>query len=83
MLRLPALAVLAMALALPPDGEIVALDVSEEYTEVARRYWREAGVAERIDLRLAPASQSLEALIADGQTGTFDAVFTVTDDAKA
>lgn len=66
---------LAMALALPPDGEIVALDVSEEYTEVARRYWREAGVAERIDLRLAPASQSLEALIADGQTGTFDAVF--------
>lgn len=66
---------LAMALALPPDGGIVALDVSEDYTAVARRYWQQAGVADRIDLRLAPAAESLDALMAEGMAGTFDAAF--------
>src|ERR1700753_1610254 len=46
---------LAGALALPPDGRIVALDISREFTDIARGYWREAGVEDRIDLRLGPA----------------------------
>lgn len=66
---------LAMALALPPDGRLVACDVSEEFTAVARRYWREAGVAERIDLRLAPAVETLDRLIAAGESGRFDLAF--------
>ena len=63
---------LAVALALPPDGRIVACDVSPEYTAVARRYWEEAGGAARIDLRLAPALETLDALLADGGEGTYD-----------
>jgi len=63
---------LAVALALPPDGRIVACDVSPEYTAVARRYWDEAGVADRIDLRLAPALETLDALLAEGGEGTYD-----------
>lgn len=66
---------LAMALALPADGRIVALDVSEEYTAMARRYWDEAGVADKVELRLAPALDSLDALLADGMAGRFDAAF--------
>ncbi len=50
-----------VALALPPEGTIVACDVSEEWTAVGRRYWREAGVADKIDLRLAPALETLDA----------------------
>src|SRR5580658_194465 len=50
---------LAMALALPPDGHIVACDISDEYTQVARRYFAEAGVAGKIDLRIAPAKETL------------------------
>lgn len=65
---------LAMALALPADGRIVACDVSEEYTAVARRYWQAAGVAEKIDLRIAPALQTLEELRAQ-QTEPFDIAF--------
>ena len=61
-----------MALALPPEGRIVACDVSEEYTAVARRYWHEAGVEDKIDLRLAPALETLDALLADDHAGTFD-----------
>jgi len=64
-----------MALALPKDGRIVALDISEEWTAMARRYWREAGVADKIELRLAPAIDSMDALIKDGQEGSFDLVF--------
>ena len=63
---------LSVALALPPEGRIVACDVSEEYTAVARRYWHEAGVEDKIDLRLAPALETLDALLADGHAGTFD-----------
>lgn len=66
---------LAVALALPADGRIVACDVSDTWTKVARRYWVEAGVAEKIDLRLAPALQTLDALIAGGATGGFDFSF--------
>jgi predicted O-methyltransferase YrrM len=63
---------LGVALALPDDGNILACDVSEEYTAVARRYWQRAGVAHKIDLRLAPASQTLDTLLANGQAGRFD-----------
>jgi len=60
---------------LPDDGQIIACDVSEEWTSIARRYWAEAGLAHKIDLRLAPAAQTLEALIAEGHAGTFDFAF--------
>jgi predicted O-methyltransferase YrrM len=66
---------LAVALAIPSDGQIVACDVSEEYTNVARRYWKEAGVEHKIDLRLAPALETLRGLIAQGQHGRFDFAF--------
>src|SRR5918994_5363217 len=53
---------LAVALALPEDGRIVACDVSEEWTSIARRFWREAGVERKIELKLQPATRTLEAL---------------------
>ncbi|HVS63552.1 MAG TPA: class I SAM-dependent methyltransferase [Thermoanaerobaculia bacterium] len=65
---------LRMALALPEDGVVVACDVSEEWTTIARRYWREAGVAAKIDLRLAPALETLEALSAEASP-SFDLAF--------
>jgi predicted O-methyltransferase YrrM len=65
----------AMALALPADGQIVCCDVSKEWTDVARRAWTDAGVADRVDLRLAPALETLEQLLADGQAGSFDLAF--------
>ena len=65
---------LRMALALPEDGKIVACDVSEEWTAIARRYWREAGVAAKIDLRLAPALETLEGLRRAG-AAPFDLAF--------
>jgi caffeoyl-CoA O-methyltransferase len=66
---------LCTALALPPNGRIVACDVSDEWTSVARRYWAEAGVTDKITLRLAPAVETLDALLREGQAGTFDFVF--------
>lgn len=66
---------LRIALALPPGGSLIACDVSEEYTAVARRYWREAGVEDKIDLRLAPALDTLAELIDAGQAGSFDFAF--------
>ena len=66
---------LSVALALPPDGKIIACDVSEEYTAIARRYWQKAGVADKIDLRIAPALETLDRLLADGQAQTFDFAF--------
>ncbi|HET6896006.1 MAG TPA: class I SAM-dependent methyltransferase [Candidatus Baltobacteraceae bacterium] len=63
---------LGVALALPDDGKIIACDVSEEYTAIARRYWERAGVAGKIDLYLAPATQTLDELIAAGEEGRFD-----------
>jgi predicted O-methyltransferase YrrM len=66
---------LAVALALPADGQIVACDVSVEWTSMARRYWGEAGVLERVDLRIAPALATLDQLIASGKSGFFDLAF--------
>jgi O-methyltransferase len=66
---------LAMALALPEDGRIVACDVSEAWTDVARRYWEEAGVGHKIDLRLAPAAETLRSLLDQGQGGSYDFAF--------
>ncbi len=66
---------LAMALALPADGRLVACDVSEEWTATARRYWKEAGVDARIELRLAPALQTLRELLEAGSAGSFDLIF--------
>ncbi len=66
---------LSVALALPEDGKIIAADVSEEFTAVARRYWQKAGVADKIDLRLAPALETLDNLLASGQAETFDFAF--------
>jgi predicted O-methyltransferase YrrM len=66
---------LVVAKAMGPAGRVVALDISEEWTAVARRHWREAGVAEQIDLRLGPAADSLRAMVAAGEGGTFDFAF--------
>jgi caffeoyl-CoA O-methyltransferase len=66
---------LAVALALPADGHIVACDVSERWTNVARRFWDKAGVAHKIDLRLAPANETLDALLAEGGAGSYDFAF--------
>lgn len=66
---------LAVALALPDDGRLIACDVSEEWTSIGRRYWEEAGVAHKIELRLAPAVETLDGLLEEGRTGTFDFVF--------
>jgi predicted O-methyltransferase YrrM len=66
---------LVTALALPDDGRIVACDISEEWTGIARRHWQQAGVAHRIDLRLAPAADTLDALLAAGNEGSYDFAF--------
>ncbi len=66
---------LVVALALPQDGRLIACDVSEDYTSVARRYWAEAGVAHKIDLRIAPAVETLDRLLEGGQAGSFDFAF--------
>lgn len=66
---------LRVALALPPEGKLVACDVSEEYTAIARRYWEKAGVAAKIDLRIAPAAETLNELIQAGETNSFDFAF--------
>ncbi len=66
---------LVMTLALPPDGHLVACDVSEDFTNIARRYWSEAGVNDRIALYIGPASETLSTLIESGKENTFDAAF--------
>lgn len=66
---------LAVALALPPDGRILACDVSEEWTAIARRFWREAGVEHKIELKLQPAARTLEQLLAAGEAGRYDFAF--------
>ena len=66
---------LAVARALPADGKLICCDVSEEWTQMAQRYWRAAGVAERIDLRLGPAAETLAGLRAAGEDGRFDFAF--------
>lgn len=66
---------LAVALALPDEGRIIACDVSEEYTAIARRYWHEAGVERKIELRLAPATETLDKLLNHGEAGRYDFAF--------
>ena len=70
---------LAMALALPPDGHLITLDVNEDTTAIARRYWDQAGVGRRIELRLGLALESLDQLSAEGADGSFDLVFVDAD----
>jgi predicted O-methyltransferase YrrM len=66
---------LVVALNLPNDGRIVACDVSDEFTSIARKYWREAEVNDKIDLHIAPALETLDRLLAHGEAGTFDFAF--------
>jgi predicted O-methyltransferase YrrM len=69
----------AVALALPDDGLLVCCDTSEEWTSLARKYWDEAGVAGRIDLRIGPAQDTLDRLLADGEEATYDFAFVDAD----
>ncbi|MTI11905.1 class I SAM-dependent methyltransferase [Sansalvadorimonas verongulae] len=73
---------LAVAQALPEDGELIACDISEEFTNIARRYWQKAGVDKKINLHLAPALDTLEQLLADNQHETFDFAFIDADKAN-
>src|SRR6476619_2754549 len=73
---------LAVALALPGDGRLVACDVSEEWTAIARRHWEKAGVAGRIELKLAPAQHTLDELIEAGEAGRFDFAFIDADKSR-
>jgi len=66
---------LCTALALPPDGKVIACDVNEEWIALARHYWQRAGVLEKIDVRLAPARNTLQTLLDTGQANSFDFVF--------
>ncbi|MBO1347673.1 MAG: class I SAM-dependent methyltransferase [Hormoscilla sp. GUM202] len=66
---------LAVALALPPDGKIIACDVNQEYTDIAQQSWQAAGVANMIDLRISPALETLDRLLANGEAQTFDFAF--------
>ena len=66
---------LTVASALPEDGKLIACDVSTEWTSIGRKYWEEAGVAHKIDLRIAPAVETLDHLLAEGHAGTFDFAF--------
>jgi predicted O-methyltransferase YrrM len=66
---------LCIAMALPEKGRLVCCDVSAEWTAIARRFWERAGVGDKIDLRLAPALETLDALIASGEAGTYDFAF--------
>ena len=66
---------LVVAMALPAQGRVVACDVSEEWTSIGRRHWAEAGVAHKIDLRLGPAAETLDAMIEAGESALYDFAF--------
>ena len=66
---------LAVALALPDDGKLIACEISEEYTMIGKRYWQEAGLDTNIDLKIGLALDTLDGLIAEGQAETFDFAF--------
>ena len=70
---------LAVAMALPVDGKLIACDVSDEFTRIGRPFWKEAGVESKIDLRLQPALKTLDELLKDGQQGAFDFAFVDAD----
>ncbi len=73
---------LSVAMALPHDGQIIACDVSEEFTDIAKRYWAEAQVEEKIDLHLAPALETLDELLEDEKQNQFDFAFIDADKAN-
>ena len=73
---------LAVALALPDDGKLLACDISDEYTRVALPYWQQAGAARKIELKLAPALETLDAQLAAGAAGSFDFAFIDADKAS-
>lgn len=66
---------LCIASALPPDGQLICCDVSAEWTAMARRYWQEAGLADKIDLRLGPGVKTLDSLLEQGEADAFDFAF--------
>ncbi len=66
---------LSVALALPENGKVIACDINVEWTKIAQRYWEMAGVAKKIELKLAPALETLQLLIDKGEVGTFDFAF--------
>lgn len=65
----------SLSMALAGDVKIIAADVSEEWTNIARRYWKKAGVADRIDLRLGPGAETIQQLLKSGEAGHFDMMF--------
>jgi predicted O-methyltransferase YrrM len=70
---------LAMALALPPEGRLITLDVNRDWSEIGRQAWREAGVEGRIEVRIGLALESLDAMLADGAADSFDLIFVDAD----
>lgn len=72
---------LVVAQALPEDGQVIALDLNDEWTSIAKHFWEKAGVSQKISLRLAPAQESLAQLIENGESGTFDFAFIDADKA--
>lgn len=66
---------LKIAQALPTGGKLICCDISEEWANIGKPYWKESGVADRIDLRIAPANATIEKLLSSGETGTFDFAF--------
>ncbi len=66
---------LTVALALPDGGKLLACDISEEYTSIGKPYWQRAGVADKIELAIAPATKTLDARIAAGESGRYDFAF--------
>ena len=72
---------LVVALALPPHGRVIACEISEEYADIARRWWAEAGALEKIEIRVAPAAESLDRMLEEGLAGRFDFAFIDADKA--
>ena len=70
---------LAVAMALPADGKLVACDISDEYTQTARRYWAEAGVQNKVELHIGPALETLDRFLKEGQAETYDMAFVDAD----
>jgi predicted O-methyltransferase YrrM len=66
---------ISIARALPKEGQLICFDVSEEWTSIAKRYWKEAGLEKRIELKLAPALETLQELLGKGKDGSFDFAF--------
>ncbi len=73
---------LSVALGLPDNGKVIACDINGEWTKIARKFWEQAGMADKIELRLAPALETLQALLANGEANTFDFSFIDADKAN-